>query len=145
VAQGDIEDGVAGTMRTRRGALISFQDAFTLGHAGTALDIHGTEGSLIARDIFGPEPRGDVFLRRGEVMEPIAINDRRNPYVRVVEALVDAIGGQGEPAAGADDGVASLSVALAVLEAAQTKRTVTVAGAASSAATAGGPRTLHRP
>jgi predicted dehydrogenase len=44
----------------------------------------------------------------------------------VAAEVVEAIAGRGEPAAGADDGVASLSVALAVLEAARTGRAVAV-------------------
>jgi 1,5-anhydro-D-fructose reductase (1,5-anhydro-D-mannitol-forming) len=127
VAEGAIEDGVAGTMRTAGGVLIAFQDAFTLGHGGTALEIHGTDGTLVARDLFGPGPDGDVFLRRGGDVQPVEIAERRNAYERGVEAFARAIAGAGAPAATADDGIASLAVALAVLDAARTGRTVAVA------------------
>lgn len=119
-----IEDAVAGAMRTERGTLVSFQDAFTVGHAGTALEIHGSSGSIIGRDLLGAAPTGEVFLRRGGTVESVPIESRPNPYVRVVDAFLDAIRGQGEPAATAEDGIGSLAVALAVLRAARTGATI---------------------
>jgi 1,5-anhydro-D-fructose reductase (1,5-anhydro-D-mannitol-forming) len=124
VAEGPIEDGVMGTMRTRRGTLVSFHDAFTIGHGGSALELHGRSGSLIARDLFGATPSGEVTLRRGDTVEAVALEERPDPYVRGVEAFLDAVAGRGQPAATADDGIASLAVALAVLEAAATGSTV---------------------
>jgi 1,5-anhydro-D-fructose reductase (1,5-anhydro-D-mannitol-forming) len=124
VAVAPIEDGVVGTMRTRRGTLISFHDAFTIGHGGSALEVHGTSGSLIGRDLFDALPTGEVVLRRGTSVEPIALAGRPNPYVRIVDAMLDAIAGRGRPLASADDGIASLAVCLAVLEAAATGQTL---------------------
>jgi 1,5-anhydro-D-fructose reductase (1,5-anhydro-D-mannitol-forming) len=126
VGQAGIEDGVVGTMRTARGTLVSFHDAFTIGHAGTGFDVYGTTGSLLARDVLGALPSGDVFLRRGDAVEPVTISQRRNPYVVGVEAFLAAIAGEGQPAATADDGVASLAVALAVLAAAAESSTAVV-------------------
>lgn len=130
VSTGTIEDGVAGAMRTVTGKLVSFQDAFTIRHGGTALEVYGISGSLIGRDLLGAEPTGEVLLRRGNSIEPVAMEgDRPNPYVRIVEAFNDAIHGRGEPCAVADDGIASLAVALAVLKSAQTGSAVAPASA----------------
>lgn len=124
VSLAPIEDAVAGAMRTKRGTLVSFQDAFTIGHGGTALEIHGTTGSLIGRDLLGADPTGEVFLRRADTIEPVSVEGRPDPYVRVVDAFLDAIAGSGEPVATADDGIASLAIALAALTAARTGITI---------------------
>jgi 1,5-anhydro-D-fructose reductase (1,5-anhydro-D-mannitol-forming) len=126
LGQAGIEDGVVGTMRTARGTLVSFHDAFTIGHAGTALEVHGSAGSLLSRDTLGALSSGDVFLRRGDQVEPVVIPDRENPYVTGVQAFVDGAFGEGRPAATAEDGIASLAVALAVLDSAATERLVHV-------------------
>ena len=46
-----IEDGVMGVTRFRSGVIAQNQDDFTIGHAGTGFEVHGSEGSLIARDV----------------------------------------------------------------------------------------------
>jgi 1,5-anhydro-D-fructose reductase (1,5-anhydro-D-mannitol-forming) len=126
VAEGAIEDAVVGAMRTSRGTPVSFHDAFTIPHAGTALEVHGTAGSLIGRNVFGPKPAGDVIVRGDGRDESVALGDRRNPYERGVEAFLAATRGDGTPAATAEDGIASLAVALATLESARSGRTVDV-------------------
>jgi 1,5-anhydro-D-fructose reductase (1,5-anhydro-D-mannitol-forming) len=127
LGEAGIEDGVVGTMRTARGTLVSFHDAFTIGHAGTGLEVYGTSGSLLARDVLGALPSGDVFLRRGESVEPVPIPDRDNPYRTGVQAFVDAVLDGRRPAATAEDGIASLAVALAVLASAADERSTLVA------------------
>jgi 1,5-anhydro-D-fructose reductase (1,5-anhydro-D-mannitol-forming) len=126
VAEGAIEDAVVGAMRTSRGTPVSFHDAFTIPHAGTALEVHGTAGSLIGRNVYGPEPAGEVIVRREDREESLILGDRRNPYERGVEAFLAAARGDGNPAATAEDGIASLAVALATLESARSGRTVEV-------------------
>jgi 1,5-anhydro-D-fructose reductase (1,5-anhydro-D-mannitol-forming) len=126
VTEGAIEDTVMGTMRTARGTLISFHDAFTSSHAPTALEVYGTSGSLLGRGIYGATPTGDVFLRRDGTEELVPVDGRRNPYLRVVEAFTEAVRGTGRLAATDEDGIASLTVALAVLEAARSGCSVRV-------------------
>ena len=64
-----IEDGVMGVTRFRSGVIAQNHDAFTIGHAGTGFEVHGTEGSLIARDVMTQRPVGNVVAahrgRRG--------------------------------------------------------------------------------
>jgi 1,5-anhydro-D-fructose reductase (1,5-anhydro-D-mannitol-forming) len=89
--------------------------------------VHGTEGSLYGRDVMTQRPVGTVSLRRegSEVEVPV---DHENLYERSVRCFNAAVRGEGEPAATGADGVKSLAVALAVREAAETGRTVRVAG-----------------
>jgi 1,5-anhydro-D-fructose reductase (1,5-anhydro-D-mannitol-forming) len=124
VALPPTEDGVVGVFRTRRGVLISFHDAFTVGHAGSALEVYGTTGSLIGRDLLGATPAGEVILRRGQHTETIALTNRADPYVRTVDAMLDAILHGDKPLATADDGLMALAVALAVRDSAASQHTI---------------------
>jgi 1,5-anhydro-D-fructose reductase (1,5-anhydro-D-mannitol-forming) len=116
-----LEDGVMGVMRFRNGALAQFHDAFTTKYATTGFEVHGEEGSLIGRDCMTQAPKGEVVLRsaRGEEALPLA---HENLYVRSVRLFQEAVAGRGQPAATGEDGVKSLSVALATLEAARSGR-----------------------
>jgi 1,5-anhydro-D-fructose reductase (1,5-anhydro-D-mannitol-forming) len=122
-----LEDAVMGVMRFRNGVIAQFHDAFTAPHAFTGFEVHGTEGSLYGRDVMTQRPVGTVSLRRegSEVEVPV---DHENLYERSVRCFNAAVRGEGEPAATGADGVKSLAVALAVREAAETGRTVRVAG-----------------
>jgi 1,5-anhydro-D-fructose reductase (1,5-anhydro-D-mannitol-forming) len=124
VADPAIEDSVMTVMRTGRGLLVSTHEAFTVAHAGTAIEVHGTTGSLIGRELLSAEPVGDLYLRRLNVIEPVEISSRPPLYERAIRQFVDAIRGEGQPLATAEDGVASLSVALAALRSAHEQRAI---------------------
>jgi 1,5-anhydro-D-fructose reductase (1,5-anhydro-D-mannitol-forming) len=120
-----IETGVMGTVRFQSGLLAQFHDAFTTRYAGTGFEVHGTDGSLIGRDCMTQRPLGDVMLRTAEGDEPLPI-DRTNLYERALDAFHAAIRGDGHPAASGEDGVRSLALAAAVLDAARSGRTTRV-------------------
>lgn len=46
-----LEDGVMGVLRFSSGAIAQFHDAFTTKYAETGFEVHGSEGSLIARNV----------------------------------------------------------------------------------------------
>ena len=116
-----LEDGVMGVLRFSSGLLAQFHDAFTTRYAPTGFEVHGEEGSLIGRDCMTQAPKGEVLLRSaaGEASLPIA---HENLYARSVRLFQDAVAGRGAPAASGEDGVRSLAVALATLEAARAAR-----------------------
>ncbi|HEY1945276.1 MAG TPA: Gfo/Idh/MocA family oxidoreductase [Roseiarcus sp.] len=116
-----LEDGVMGVIRFSSGLIAQFHDAFTTRYATTGFEVHGEDGSLIGRDCMTQAPAGDVLLRNadGEQLLPI---DHEDLYVRSVRLFQDAASGMGTPAATGDDGVRSLAVALAALEAARSGR-----------------------
>ena len=122
-----VEHAVMGVMRFEDDVLASFHDAFTIPHAGTGLEIHGTLGSIFAREVMTPVPTGEVFLRRGNDSTSVDFGGHESLYVRGLRAFHGAIRGDGAPAVTADDGIKSLAVALAVLESARTGRAVRVA------------------
>lgn len=122
-----LEDAVMGVIRFRRGAIAQFHDAFTIRHTLTGFEVHGTRGSLIARDVMTQEPRGEIVLRREDREEVIDPGEHEDLYTRSVRNFTAAMLGQGQPSATGEDGVRSLAVALAAAESARTGRVVPVA------------------
>src|SRR5262249_10539047 len=121
LAAGTLEDAVMGVMRFEGGVLAQFHDAFTIKHALTGLEVHGTDGSLIGEHVMTQEPEnGRVFLRRDGSVEEIHLGERENLYVRAVRNFNQAVRGEGQPSATGVDGIRSLAIGLAVQEAART-------------------------
>jgi 1,5-anhydro-D-fructose reductase (1,5-anhydro-D-mannitol-forming) len=114
-----LEDAVMGVMRFHGGVLAQFHDAFTIRHAFTGFEVHGTAGSLYGRDVMTQRPVGTVALRRDGSEEQVPI-EHGNLYERSVARFNAAVRGEGAPAATGEDGVRSLAVALAVRESAET-------------------------
>ena len=125
MASGGLEDGAMTILRFKSGLVAQTHDAFTVKYAGTGLEVHGSEGSLIARDVMTQNPVGEVVLRTAAGDETLAF-DREDLYVRAVRRFHGAISGAGQPAATGEDGIWSLATALAALEAAGTGKTVAV-------------------
>ena len=114
-----LEDGVMGVVRFASGLTAQFHDAFTTRYATTGFEVHGEEGSLIGTDCMSQMPKGDIVLRTKDGETPLSI-DHENLYARSVRLFQEAAAGRGSPAATGEDGIKSLSVALATREAART-------------------------
>jgi len=125
MASGDIEDGAMTTIRFEDGVLAQLHDAFTVPFARTGIEVHGSAGSIYARDVMTQRPVGEVVLRtaRGEEVVPL---EQENLYVRTIQAFAASIRGQGRPSCTGEDGLRSLATALAALESARTGRRVAV-------------------
>ena len=120
-----IEDAALSLIRFRSGLLAQLFDGFTTRCAETGVEVHGGDGSLIARDCMSQMPRGTLVLRSAAGEEKVAL-DQHNYYVPGVRALHDAMRGAGRPAASAEDGLISLAVALGALESAREGRSVAI-------------------
>jgi 1,5-anhydro-D-fructose reductase (1,5-anhydro-D-mannitol-forming) len=116
-----LEDGVMGALRFASGLVAQFHDAFTTRYATTGFEVHGEEGSLIGTDCMTQAPKGEIVLRSKDGETRLAI-DHENLYTRSVRLFQEAVAGRGSPAASGEDGIKSLSVALATREAARTGR-----------------------
>lgn len=127
LAKAGLEDGVMAIIRFRSGLIAQLHDAFTVRHAGTGMEVHGSEGSIIARDVMTQQPVGSVVLQNAGGADLIAI-EHENLYERAVRQFNGAVRGNGTPAATGEDGVRSLALALAVAEAARTGQRSMVAG-----------------
>jgi 1,5-anhydro-D-fructose reductase (1,5-anhydro-D-mannitol-forming) len=115
-----------GAIRFRSGLLAQFHDAFTIKHARTGFEVHGSDGSLIAEDVMTQEPQGRLFLQRQEKREEVDLGPHENLYAHQVRHFNAAVHGQGMPFATGEDGVRSLAVAMAVLESTKTGQRVAV-------------------
>ena len=125
MASGDIEDGAMTTIRFDDGVVAQLHDAFTVPFARTGIEVHGSAGSIYARDVMTQRPIGEVVLRteRGEEVVPL---EQENLYVRTIHAFAASIRGEGQPSCTGEDGLRSLATALAALESARTGRRVAV-------------------
>jgi 1,5-anhydro-D-fructose reductase (1,5-anhydro-D-mannitol-forming) len=125
MAQGGLADAVMAVASFRSGLIAQLHDAFTVRYAGTGFEVHGTDGSLVARDVMIQPPVGEVRLRTaaGDQVLPV---ERENLYVRAVRRFHGAVRGEDTPAASGEDGVRSLALALAVREAAHSGQRVPV-------------------
>lgn len=119
MSQAGLEDGVMGALRFKSGLLAQFHDAFTTRFAETGFEVHGTEGSLIGRNVMTQKAIGTVTLRNADGEEDLPL-DRANLYETTLRAFAAAVAGSGQPLASGEDGVWSLATGLAVAESAAT-------------------------
>ncbi|PZO79315.1 MAG: fructose reductase [Mesorhizobium amorphae] len=125
MAQSGLEDAVMGVLRFENGVIAQFHDGFTTKFAETGFEVHGTEGSLIARNVMTQKPIGTVTLRNADGEQELTL-EPKNLYETAVEAFHASIRGEGKPSATGEDGVWSLAAGLAVVEAAKTGHAVKV-------------------
>jgi 1,5-anhydro-D-fructose reductase (1,5-anhydro-D-mannitol-forming) len=125
LAVAGIEDAAQSVIRFRSGLLAHLLDGFTTPFVETGVEVHGTGGSLIARNCMSQKPQGTLVLRSAGGEESIPL-DHEDYYVRGVRAFQEAIAGKGQPSATGRDGVLSLAAALAALESAKTGRAVAI-------------------
>lgn len=120
-----LADGVMAIVRFRRGVLAQLHDAFTVPFAPTGLELHGSAGSLFARDVMTQRPVGEIVLRNADGEQVIEV-EHAGLYDYAVQRFHAAIAGNGAPAASGEDGYRSLVAALALVESAQSGRHVAV-------------------
>jgi 1,5-anhydro-D-fructose reductase (1,5-anhydro-D-mannitol-forming) len=114
-----VEDSVMSVWTMRSGAMVMAHESFTHRYAHTGIEVHGTNGTILARNVMTQQPVGDVELVTEQGRKPIAFSDH-DLYTQCVQQFCDAVEGKGTPAATGWDGVKSLAIALAVKQAAET-------------------------
>ena len=120
-----LADGVMSIVRFGNGVLAQLHDAFTVPFAPTGLELHGTQGSLFARDVMTQRPVGEIVLRSADGERVIEV-EHASLYDYAVQRFHAAIAGEGTPAATGQDGYRSLLAALALAQSAQSGAHVTV-------------------
>jgi 1,5-anhydro-D-fructose reductase (1,5-anhydro-D-mannitol-forming) len=120
-----LEDGNMAILRFRSGLLAQVHEAFTTRFADTGFEVHGTEGSLVARNVMTQQPIGEVLLRVAAGEEQLQVVPE-NLYERAIRLFHAAVRGEGQPAATGEDGIWSLATAVAVRDAAEHRRTIAV-------------------
>ncbi|MGD9711342.1 MAG: Gfo/Idh/MocA family protein [Thermomicrobiales bacterium] len=126
MAGSDLEDSAMTIVRFTSGVLAQTHDAFTIEHARTGFEVHGTEGSIRCTEAMTQEPDGELTLVDKSGLHSIDPGPPENLYFRSVNMFNEAIRGNGEPAATGIDGIWSLATALAAQKSAQSGRTVPV-------------------
>ncbi|WP_375230205.1 Gfo/Idh/MocA family protein [Roseobacter sp. S98] len=112
-----VEDSVMSVWQMPSGVTVQTHEGFTIRHAGTSFEVHGTEGSIFAKGVMTQRPVGEIRLQTETGSEDISFSDH-NLYERAVGLFSEACAGRGTPSATGEDGVKSLAVAAAVKEAA---------------------------
>jgi 1,5-anhydro-D-fructose reductase (1,5-anhydro-D-mannitol-forming) len=125
MAKAGLEDGIMTIARFRSGLIAQTHDAFTARYAETGFEVHGSEGSLVARNVMTQRPVGTVMLRDRDGERALDF-DRTDLYQRALSAFDRAVRGEGSPAATGEDGLRSLAFGLAALEAARTGRRIEI-------------------
>ncbi len=120
------EDAAMSAITYEGGVIVQTHDAFTIPFAGTGVEVHGSEGSIVARDVMSQDPIGSLRLRTAEGEREVEPLDRRDLYQVTLEVFAAATRGEGQPIVDGVGGVRTLAVALAVREAAETARAVEV-------------------
>lgn len=120
-----VEDSVMSVWTMPSGVMVQTHESFTHAYAGTGVEVHGTEGSIVARNVMTQNPVGEIELRDKNGVHPVSFSDH-NLYVRSVGLFVGAVNGKGRPSADGVDGVKSLAVAEAVKKAAVSGRRTAV-------------------
>jgi 1,5-anhydro-D-fructose reductase (1,5-anhydro-D-mannitol-forming) len=121
-----LEDAVMGVLRFQNGVVAQFHDGFTTKFAETGLEVHGTEGSLIGRNVMTQRATGSVTLHDADGEHDLPL-DQANLYETALSAFHAAIAGKGKPSATGEDGIWSLATGLAVVEAARNGGAVKIA------------------
>jgi 1,5-anhydro-D-fructose reductase (1,5-anhydro-D-mannitol-forming) len=105
--------------------LVVCQDSFLVPFGGTAIEFHGLNGSIRGDDVMWQRPQGRVTVTTEKGQREIKV-EHKIPYDRTIKDFVAAIRGKGEPSVSGSDGLASLSLTLAALEAIETGRKVPI-------------------
>jgi 1,5-anhydro-D-fructose reductase (1,5-anhydro-D-mannitol-forming) len=119
-------DAAMTVIRYGDGVLAQTHDAFTIGFAKTALEVHGTSGSITATGVMTQDPVGEVRLVDANGPRDIAVDDRRDLYQIILEGFHAAVTGDGRPTVTGVEGARALAVALAAQESADSRRSVDV-------------------
>ena len=125
MSKAGLADGVMGIIRFDNGVLAQIHDAFTVPFANTGLEVHGSEGSLFARDVMTQRPVGEVVLRSARGQEKIEI-EHADLYATGVAQFHRAVLHGEKPAASGIDGYRSLAAALAIAQAADSGKRIDV-------------------
>lgn len=120
-----VEDSVMSVWTMPSGIMVQSHESFTHPFAGSGLEIHGTKGSIFARNVMTQLPTGTVTLVNADGETEIPY-DSYNLYEHALAAFNDAVAGRGRPAADGIDGVKSLAVAMAVRQSAAEGRAIDV-------------------
>jgi len=114
-----VEDSAMSVWTMPSGVMVFSHESFTHPFTESGIEVHGTDGSIVAVGVFAQDPLGEITLvnRTGRIEVPF---DKTEIYEAVIREFTAATRGRGAPAATGADGAKSLLIATAVREAALT-------------------------
>ncbi|RWF00038.1 MAG: Gfo/Idh/MocA family oxidoreductase [Mesorhizobium sp.] len=118
-----IKDNVTSVWEFPGHLLVICQDTFLVPFGGTAVEIHGTKGSVLGADVLWQKPQGRVTVRTQSGTREVPV-EHVIPYDQTIGDFVDAVRGRGRPSADGVDGLQALRFALAATQAMETGRTI---------------------
>lgn len=119
-----IKDNLMTTWEFPGGLLVSCQDSFLVPAGGTAVEIHGSRGSVRGEEVLWQKPQGRVTVTAADGSRRDLPIQHRVPYDRTINDFMSATLGQGQPSASGADGIRSLELALCAARSIQTCATI---------------------
>jgi 1,5-anhydro-D-fructose reductase (1,5-anhydro-D-mannitol-forming) len=120
-----VEDSAMSIWTMPSGVMVFSHDSFNHPHAASGVEVHGTEGSILAQGIMAQDPLGRIELVNADGRSEVPF-DKAGIYETAVREFETAVARGAKPAATGTDGLKSLLVAEAVRKAAETGRRQTV-------------------
>ena len=106
------------------GILVSTHESFNTPFAKTSVEIFGSEGNLIGKNVLTQDPVGEVILTTASGEQRVDLGDPENLYVRLLKKFAEAVEGKGSPASSGLDGLHSAALALAAIKSSADSRVV---------------------
>ena len=113
IGRNGVEDQAQSVVRFASGLIAYTHEGQAFAHHETALEVHGTDGSIYGRGVLDEAPVGQVFIRRGREMTEIPV-EPVDLYTATITQFDAAVLRGERPLATGWDGVASLAAALAI-------------------------------
>ena len=120
-----LEDDSMSIWTMPTGVAVYTHESFVTPFAGTALEVHGSKGSIVASNSLTQKPVGEVVLSNESGSKALTI-EHHNLYHAAVSDFCKAVEANTQPACDGVAGVKSLSVALSMLQAAELHQEVEV-------------------
>lgn len=120
-----VEDSAMSVWRMPSGVQVMTHESFTHPYSPSGFEVHGSKGSLIARNVMTQQAKGEITLITASGTREVSYATH-GLYDRSMGLFAGALNGKGQPSATGVDGVKSLAVAEAVKQAAVSGRAVTV-------------------
>lgn len=111
-----VEDSAMSVWTMPSGVMVFSHESFTHPFTTSGLEVHGTEGSLIARGVMAQDPGGELELITAEGRSALPF-DTTSLYETAVRRFETAVREGTEASASGRDGLKSLQIAMAVREA----------------------------
>lgn len=121
-----VEDGAMAIMQMPSGALVQTHESFMVPYAGTGLEIHGTQGSIFAKDVMSQRPSGTVEVVTESGRRQLNIKHHNLYHYSLAQFAKAITTKECQPAVTGEDGLNALAIALAISESAAKRQRVVI-------------------